>query len=77
MTYFEDDRRGFQPVISDDFSLTEIGEKRQYVVYGYRWVVLMVFVLCGMANAMVLLTWAPITDKVQTYWDDISITCYG
>lgn len=50
-------------------------EKRGiYQVYSYRWVVLIVFVLSGVANAMVLLTWAPITDKAQAYWDNIDIT---
>lgn len=45
-----------------------------YEVYSYRWVILFTFILSGVANAFVLLTWAPITDKAQTYWDDIDIT---
>lgn len=32
------------------------------------------FVFAGVANAMVLLTWAPITDKADTYWDGIGLT---
>lgn len=32
------------------------------------------FVLAGVANAAVLLTWAPISDKAQTYWNNIDIT---
>jgi nitrate/nitrite transporter NarK len=45
-----------------------------YEVYSYRWIILFTFILSGVANAFVLLTWAPITDKAQTYWDDIDIT---
>jgi hypothetical protein len=48
--------------------------KRTYVVYTYRWLILAVFIFSGVANAMVLLTWAPITDKAQTYWNNIDIT---
>jgi MFS family permease len=77
MNYSEEDR-GWKPLLSDDFGVSpthgDVREKRQYVVYSYRWVVLVVFVLSGIANAMVLLTWAPITDKAQTYWNDINIT---
>lgn len=49
-------------------------EPRGYTVYPFRWVILLTFVLAGVANAFVLLTWAPITDKAQTYWKDIDIT---
>jgi hypothetical protein len=45
-----------------------------YEVYSYRWIILFTFILSGVANAFVLLTWAPITDKAQTYWDEIDIT---
>ena len=45
-----------------------------YEVYSYRWIILFTFILSGVANAFVLLTWAPISDKAQTYWDDIDIT---
>jgi MFS family permease len=77
--YFTDDEKGLsslKPLIVDEggYKQDNNGEKRQYVVYGYRWIVLMVFVLSGIANAMVLLTWAPITDKAQTYWNSINIT---
>lgn len=43
-------------------------------VYTYRWFIVFLFVLSGVANAMILLSWAPITDKAQTYWDNIGIT---
>lgn len=64
-----------RPLISDDYTnALENGEKRSYTAYGYRWAVMAIFVLAGVANAMVLLSWAPITDKAQTYWDNINIT---
>lgn len=46
----------------------------EYVVYGMRWVALVVFIAAGISNAMVLLTWSPIADKASDYWDDLSIT---
>ncbi len=45
-----------------------------YTVYGYRWIVLVVFVLAGVSNAAVLLTWSPISDKASDYWDGLSVT---
>ena len=40
----------------------------------WRWVVLILFFLSGAANALVLLTWSPITDSASTYFGDIGIT---
>ncbi len=73
MSFYDEDKgdKGLKSLLANEAGE---GEKRQYVVYSYRWVVLSVFVLSGVANAMVLLTWAPITDKAQTYWNDINIT---
>jgi MFS family permease len=45
-----------------------------YQVYSFRWVILLTFILAGTANAFVLLTWSPITDKAQIFWNDIDIT---
>lgn len=45
-----------------------------YQSYPYRWVTMSLFVLAGFANALVLLTWSPISDKAQTYWGGINIT---
>jgi len=63
------------PLLGDESGQESVVDKRQhYKVYSYRWVVLLTFILSGVANAMVLLTWAPITDKAQSYWDNIDIT---
>lgn len=64
---------GLSPLIANQ-DTNEVEEAKSYQVYSYRWVVLILFVFSGVANAMVLLTWAPITDKAQTYWDNINIT---
>lgn len=64
---------GLSPLIKSHDNDEENGTK-MYQVYSYRWAVLLLFVFSGVANAMVYLTWAPITDKAQTYWDDINIT---
>lgn len=66
---------GIAPLLGDtDQRDSDQSVKRVFEVYSYRWVVLFVFVLAGVANAVVLLTWAPISDKAQTYWDDIDVT---
>ena len=49
-------------------------DDESYTIYCYRWTVLLVFIFSGVANAIVLLTWAPITDKANTYWDSIGLT---
>lgn len=46
----------------------------EITVYWYRWAMLLMFVFGGVANAMVLLTWAPITDLADTYWSGIGLT---
>lgn len=46
----------------------------EYVVYSSRWFMVLLFVLSGMANAIVLLTFAPISDKASSFWSDIGIT---
>ena len=45
-----------------------------FEVYGIRWTILGIFVLSGFANALVLLTWAPISDKASDFWGGISKT---
>ena len=44
-----------------------------YQVYGWRFVVVFIFVLAGFANALVLLTWSPIADVANNYWNDIGL----
>jgi sugar phosphate permease len=61
---------GLMPLLNQE----TYDDSKSYQVYTYRWVVLALFVFSGVANAMVYLTWAPITDKAQTYWNDINIT---
>eukprot|EP01031_Cornospumella_fuschlensis_P031428 gene31428-37986_t len=63
---------GRSPLLADDNSSAPVN--RTFEVYPYRWVVLAVYILAAVANAAVLLTWAPITDKAQTYWNDIDLT---
>lgn len=63
------------PLIGEEEnSQLDFQEKKQFQVYTYRWVVLACFIFAAVANAVVLLTWAPISDKAQTYWNDINIT---
>jgi MFS transporter, FLVCR family, MFS-domain-containing protein 7 len=51
-------------------------DKIEYIeiVYLYRWLIVALFFVSGFANALVLLSWAPITDKANDYWDNIGIT---
>lgn len=57
------------PLVDNDDS-----SNRSYQVYGVRWLILILFIFAGAANAIVLMTWSPISDKAQTYWNDIDIT---
>ena len=43
-------------------------------VYSIRWAILVMFIFSGAANALVLLSFAPITDLANTYWNDIGTT---
>jgi FLVCR family MFS transporter 7 len=45
-----------------------------YRVYVFRWVTVLLFVFAGVANAMILLSWAPISDKANDYWNGIGLT---
>jgi FLVCR family MFS transporter 7 len=45
-----------------------------FEVYSRRWAVLVIFVLSGFANALVLLSWSPISDKASDFWGGISTT---
>ena len=46
----------------------------EFKVYLYRWAIVFLFVFAGVANAMILLSWAPISDKANDYWDGIGLT---
>lgn len=50
------------------------GAESEYVVYGYRWIALTVFVTAGISNALILLTWSPISDKASDYWNNLPIS---
>lgn len=41
--------------------------------YTYRWAVLVMFILAGVANALILLSFSPITNLAESYWG-VSIT---
>lgn len=45
-----------------------------FEVYSRRWAILTIFVLSGFANALVLLSWSPISDKASDFWGGISNT---
>jgi hypothetical protein len=45
-----------------------------FTVYKKRWVMLVIFVLSGVANALVLLSWSPISDIASDYWGNIGAT---
>jgi MFS transporter, FLVCR family, MFS-domain-containing protein 7 len=48
--------------------------KGTFQVYSKRWIVLIIFVLSGVANALVLLSWSPISDIASDYWGNIGAT---
>ncbi|KAJ1401304.1 major facilitator superfamily domain-containing protein [Ochromonadaceae sp. CCMP2298] len=57
--------------------LQNIGDEdfdKAYQVYAYRWITVALFVFSGVVNAMILLTWAPISNKADDYWDGIGLT---
>lgn len=45
-----------------------------FTVYWFRWLILLLFVASGVSNAMVLLSWSPITDQADSYFDNIGVT---
>lgn len=59
---------------ADDIALALLQDLGEYKVYPFRWATIALFVFAGVANAMVLLTWAPISDKANDYWDGIGLT---
>lgn len=50
---------------------TQLLEGAELQVYSIRWAILVMFIFSGAANALVLLSFAPITDLANTYWEDI------
>lgn len=52
----------------------EMSPKEHFIVYPIRWLMLFIFVLSGFANALVLLTWSPISDKASDFWGGIGPT---
>jgi FLVCR family MFS transporter 7 len=55
-------------------SLPELVQSSEFRVYPYRWVIILLFVFSTIVNSLLLLTWSPITDKADTYWEGIGIT---
>jgi sugar phosphate permease len=51
-----------------------LDDSTAFQVYFYRWATVLLFVFAGVANAMILLSWAPISDKANDYWDGIGLT---
>eukprot|EP01038_Epipyxis_sp_PR26KG_P009236 gene9236-12450_t len=49
-------------------------EDNSIKVYMYRWLIVLLFATAGISNALILLTWSPITDKAQIYWNGIGLT---
>lgn len=45
-----------------------------FIVYKIRWIILLIFILSGVGNALVLLSWSPISDKASDYWGNIGST---
>jgi FLVCR family MFS transporter 7 len=45
-----------------------------YRVYTYRWIIVIGFVAAGVANALILLSWSPISDLASDYWNGLSIS---
>lgn len=52
----------------------EVTKGSNFQVYTKRWVILIIFVLSGVANALVLLSWSPISDIASDYWGNIGAT---
>jgi hypothetical protein len=40
-------------------------------VYSIRWAIIVMFIFAGAANALVLLSFAPITNLADKYWDNV------
>ncbi len=55
-------------------ALLEGQDDTEYQVSSFRWATIVLFVFAGVANAMVLLSWSPISDKANDYWDGIGLT---
>jgi MFS transporter, FLVCR family, MFS-domain-containing protein 7 len=72
MLSFNEPDNGSSGKNTDDFNTALIDEG--YKIYSARWYIIALFVFSGVTNAMVLLSWAPITDKANDYWDGIGLT---
>ena len=55
-------------------SQEEIKLSTNFIVYKIRWIILLIFVLSGVGNALVLLSWSPISDIASDYWGNIGST---
>ena len=54
--------------INQGAQMSEPGRSGQYRVYGYRWVVLAVFMLVNLTMQMLWIAYAPITSMAATYY---------
>jgi hypothetical protein len=61
-----------KPILSvedaeDNDNRTETDIEDDLDVYSVRWIILLLFVLSGVSNALVLLTWSPIAGNQIIY----------
>lgn len=59
---------------STDHELSRNELESTLKVYAWRFVIVGLFLLAGFSNALVLLTFSPIADLANTYWNDIGLT---
>lgn len=45
----------------------------EIIFYKYRWLIVLLFLYAGFCNSFTLLTWSPISDKADTYWEGIGL----
>lgn len=57
---------------SDNYLLKT--EDSEFKVYPIRWLMVILFILSGVANSLLLLSWSPISDLANVYWGGIGLT---
>jgi hypothetical protein len=68
-----------EPILSPSLSI-DAGDvninpngNTEIIFYTYRWFIVILFLFAGFCNSFTLLTWSPISDKADTYWEGIGL----
>lgn len=54
--------------VQHDVTKSSITNEEEYIIYPYRWWILVIFCLLVMANALLWVTFAPISDLTSSYF---------